>query len=58
LRRNSRLIVEDVSQRDASAEPGRDRLQAQPLRLQGRDLLPFLQRQMRPARHRAIPDCH
>ena len=43
--------------RGRPAELPRDRPQAQPLGLERGQPLPFLQLQMRPARHRPIPDC-
>src|SRR4051812_5423689 len=43
--------------RGRPAERPRDRPQAQPLGLERGQPLPFLQLQMRPARHRPIPDC-
>ena len=42
---------------ERDAKLGRDRPQAEPLGLERGQPLPLLQAQMRPARHRPIPDC-
>ena len=46
-----------ADRRGRPAERPRDRPQAQPLGLERGQPLPFLQLQMRPARHRPIPNC-